>query len=131
MYASFHPLLDFIIDLFFLFIVEKHSKELIESLNDWEKKQKQQLEMLEEAENINLEMMLRYDHKVNLKKNEIIIALQEMLRLESVKLSLSDELKEFNQLEMRTKINQKVMNYYNLILLKSETEVHFEMIGLF
>ncbi len=89
--------------------MEKHSEQLIESINNWEEKQKQQLEMLEDAENANLEMMLRYDHKVNLKKNAIFVAMQEMLRLESQRFALSDELKEFNHLELTTKLNQKVI----------------------
>ncbi len=91
--------------------MEKHSEQLIESINNWEKKQKQQLEMLEDAENVNLEMMLRYDHKLNLKKNAIIDAMQEMLKLESQRFALSDELKEFNHLELRTKLNQKVIHF--------------------
>jgi len=89
--------------------VEKHSEQLFDSLNNWQIKQKQQLEMLEEAENANLEMMLRYDHRVNLRKNEIINAMQEMLKLESDKFALNDELKEFNQMETRHKLYEKVI----------------------
>jgi hypothetical protein len=95
--------------LFISAIVEQHSQQLIEKLNNWQERQRQQQEILEEAENINLEMMLRYDLKVNLKRNAVIEAMQEMLNLESTRFALNDELKELNQLDMIAKINEKVI----------------------
>lgn len=88
--------------------MEKHSEQLIEKLRNWQEKQKQQQQMLEEAENANLEMMLRYDYKMNLKRNQIIEAMQQMLYSETRKFSLTDELKELNQMEIRSQINEKV-----------------------
>ena len=66
------------------------------------------MEVLEREETQLLDLMLKYDHKVDLKKNAILIAMQEMLNKESQHLANSDELKEFNQMEIRMKINQMV-----------------------
>ena len=88
--------------------VEKHSKQLFNNLYNWEEKHKNQIEILEREECQLLDLMLKYDHNVDLKKNAILIAMQEMLNKESKRLALSDELKDFNHLELRTQINQKV-----------------------
>ena len=66
------------------------------------------MEVLEREECQLLDLMLKYDHKVDLKKNAILIAMQEMLTKESQRLALSDELKESNSSEIRNKINEQV-----------------------
>ena len=99
--------------------MEKHSKQLFDSLYNWEEKYRNQMEVLEREETQLLDLMLKYDHKVDLKKNAILIAMQEMLNKESQHLANSDELKEFNQMEIRMKINQMVrhLTLYSSVLI--------------
>ena len=67
------------------------------------------MEVLERDECQLLDLMLKYDHKVDLKKNAILIAMQEMLTKESQRLALSDEHKVSNNSDIRNKINEQVL----------------------
>ncbi|XP_054156557.1 E3 ubiquitin-protein ligase LRSAM1-like [Oppia nitens] len=87
--------------------LDRHSKQLLDSLNNWEDRHRNQLDAMERDERQLMDHMLRYDSEIVVKKGTILLAMEEMLLRESKALALTDELREYNQTERRKHIGEQ------------------------